>query len=269
MKTRQSTYLDLSKWVVLTLGLYASFVTIGANSQQSNPQLLVHSDKSVHFFEKQVENTGSPVRALTSLIQRFPQQTADFLSIALTQYPSDYKQLIKTSVSTNPMFVDEILLIANEHKIALPTEIVEIAISAEPSYASVTTSSACELSPEKFNEIIRAAVNLEPDSADQIAKKLVTRFPTKSMEILTTTLKEVPYVGKYVLDALLTTTEEKQQTENLIIVTVEQLAQYPDAIERLVELAKHHDIESNRIKESALKGGLKEEQIVSILTKYY
>lgn len=231
--------------------------------------LTSHSEQSLNFFKAQTASSGDSAKALANLIDRFPQKTSDFLSIALTLYPEEYERLIITSVEINPMFVDEILLVANEHNVASATDIVELVITAEPSYASTATSAACELTPEKFNDIVKTAVNLEPDSADQIAKKLVKRFPTKTMEILTTTLKEVPYVGKYVLDALLTTAEQdKDKSDDMIIYSVEQLAMYPDAMERLIELAKHRNIAPEKIEQSALKGGMTKSMLAKLMSQY-
>nr|WP_136252677.1 hypothetical protein [Ningiella ruwaisensis] len=228
------------------------------------------SEKSVKFFKAQVENNRSLSNAINSLLSRYPDKTAEFVSIALSAYPEEYKEIISASVSTNPMFVDEIIMVANKYQVTKPAEIVEIAVNAEPSYAEVATRAACKYSPEYFNEIVRTAVHAEPDSADQIAQKLVRAYPSKTMEILVTTIKEVPFVGKYVLDALLATVEEdSEQSENMIIVSVEQLADYPDALERLVQLANEHDIDSDKVMQSAIKGGTEEKDIIALIEKHY
>lgn len=225
--------------------------------------------QSVHFFKKQVRRSSFN-NALKGLINRYPHKTAEFVSIALTAYPKNYKEIITTSVSTQPTYVDEIIILANEYKVASPTEIVKLAISAEPSYASLATSAACEYSPEEFSEIVKAAVNIEPDSADQIAQKLVSAYPSKTMEILITTIKEVPLVGKYVLDALLATVNDDEiKSESMIIISVEQLAQYPDAIERLVDIAHQRDIDAEKVRVSAMKGGLSDETITALINAHY
>ena len=104
----------------------------------------------------------------------------------------------------------------------------------------------------------------------QIAQKLVNTFPSKTMEILITTIKEVPYVGKYVLDALLATVvDDDAKSEDMIIVSIEELAQYPEAIERLVQLAQQRDIDSEKIRTSAVKGGLSDKAIVAVINEHY
>jgi hypothetical protein len=232
--------------------------------------ILEPSKKSIHFFKTQVSNNRSVSDALRALLTRYPDKTKEFVSIALAAYPEDYQEIITASVSTNPTFVDEIIMLANEHAVAKPTTIVEIAVNAEPSYAGVATNAACNYSPEYFNEIVKTAVLAQPDSADQIAQKLVNAFPNKTMEILVTTIKEVPFVGKYVLDALLATVEgDDAQSEEMIIISVEQLAQYPDAIDRLVQLARERNIDSDLLRESAVRGGLEEQDVLALIQKHY
>jgi hypothetical protein len=236
-------------------------ILFGHSSLASNTSdMLEPSSQSIQFFKKQVNGGTSITNTIKNLADRYPQRTTEFISIAFSAYPQHYKEIITASVSTRPMFVEEIIMLANKHKVASPTEIIEIAVNAEPSYAGVATSAACKYSPEYFNEIIRTAVTAEPDSADQIAQKLVKAYPSKTMEILITTIKEVPFVGKYILDALLVTVDND---------TVEQLARYPDAIERLVEIAQQRDIDSDKIRLSAMKGGLSEEEIVSVIKHHY
>jgi len=228
------------------------------------------SKKSIHFFKSQVSDSRGVGMALTSLLQRYPEKTADFVAIAFTAYPEQYEEIISASVSSNPNFIDDIIMVATEYKVAEPTTIVEIAVNAEPSYAEETTRAACKYSPKYFDEIIKTAVLTEPDSAYQIAKRLVKAYPSRTMEILVTTIKEVPFVGKYILDALLATVlDDAAKSNDMIIISVEQLAQHPEAIERLVELAKQHDIAADKVKQSALKGGLDEEAVAALMDRHY
>ena len=236
----------------------------------SNMELIEPSQQSIQFFQRQV-NAGSSIGStLKALTDRYPQSTPEFVAIAFNAYPEHYKEIITASVSTMPMFIDEIIALANEHKVATPTEIITLVVNAEPSYAATATSAACKNNPEYFSEIIKTAVTAEPDSADQIAQKLVHAFPSKTMEILITTIKEVPYVGKYVLDALLATVvDDSEKSESMIIVSIEELAQYPDAIERLVQLAQQRNIDSEKIRTSAVKGGLSDKAIVAVINEHY
>lgn len=261
------------KQVWLIVMLVASIQSQAFNIKEDKTvtsDILKPSPQSVKFFKRQVDSSQSLTSAMNALLDRYPHKTTEFVSIAFNAYPDKYKEILTASVNSQPMFVDEIIMVANEFQIASPTDIVKIVINAEPSYASAATSAACKYSPEDFNNIIKMAVTTEPDSADQIAQKLVKAYPSKSMEILITTIKEVPYVGKYVLDALLATVNENElNSEDMIIVSIEQLAQYPDAITRLVELAEQHDVDSEKIRTSAVKGGLSDEAIVAIINEHY
>lgn len=253
--------------------LIIGILTLSSTSAFTAPPTsitLEPTEKSIQFFKKQVTGSKSITNAMNSLLDRYPHRTTEFVSIALSAYPEQYKEIIMASVQKQPMFVDEIIIVANDFQLTDPTEILEIAITAEPSYAGAATRAACNYSPENFNEIIRVAVSTEPDSADQIAQKLVNAFPSKTMEILVTTIKEVPFVGKYVLDALLATvSEDKQASQDIIIVSIKQLANYPDALNRLVEIAQQRDIDSAIIKQSAIEGGVSQQEITAIIERYY
>ena len=253
-----------------TVCMLSSTTAIADTPDASKQTAGAPSKKSISFFKSQVENNRSIGNALTVLLNRYPQQTGDFVSVAFASYPEQYEEIIRASVSARPNFVDEIIMVATQYEVAEPTTIVEIAVNAEPSYAEDATRAACKYSPNYFDEIVKTAVSAEPDSADQIAQKLVQAYPNKTMEILVTTIKEVPFVGKYVLDALLVTVEDDENKSNdMIILSVEQLAQHPDAIERLVQLAQEHEIDSATIKASAMRGGLEEDQIVAIIDRHY
>ncbi len=254
---------------IITLAVSA--VLMSHSLLASEPITLIEpSSQSVLFFKKQVSGSSSLGIALKGLLDRYPHRTTEFVSIALIAYPDKYKEIITASVTAQPMFVDEIIMVANDYKVASATEIVQLAINAEPSYAGAATSAACKYNPEQFEEIIRTAVNAQPDSADQIAQKLVNAYPSKTMEILITTVKEVPFVGKYILDALLATvTDDDIKSENMIIMSIEKLANYPEAIERLVEIAEQRNIESDKIRLSAIRGGLSEQAIVAVINEHY
>lgn len=256
--------------IVIIAGFAAALLGQPALTKNESGVRLDTNPKTVNFFKKQVSGSTSLSNALNGLLDRYPQRTSEFVSIAFSAYPEQYKEILSAAISAQPMFVDDIIMLANDYEVASPLEIVEIAVSAEPSYAGVATRAACKYSPEIFSELIKTAVTTEPDSADQIAQKLVNAFPSKTMEILITTIKEVPYVGKYVLDALLATvSDDEARTEDMIIVSVEQLAQYPDAIERLVELAQQKNIDSDKIVKSAIEGGLSEEAIAAVINEHY
>ncbi|MEM0912725.1 MAG: hypothetical protein AAGJ37_17250 [Pseudomonadota bacterium] len=250
--------------------LATSCFQFSATAQPNDNEIKQPSSQSVNFFKRQVSASQSVENAVKSLISRFPEKTADFVRTALVAYPNKYQEIISASVSAQPAYVDDIIRVATNYKVASPSEIVKIAVSAEPSYAEIATSAACEYSPDRFTEIVKSAVKSEPDSADQIAQKLVTAYPNKTMEILVTTVKEVPFVGKYILDALLAVVQEDDaKSEEMIVMSVEQLAQYPGAIDRLVQLAYEHNIEQEKIKQSAMRGGLSNDEVELVMQPYY
>ncbi|WP_412970900.1 hypothetical protein [Glaciecola sp. MF2-115] len=233
-------------------------------------ELVNTSEQSSQFLKQQVRSSNSVGRAIRTVLARYPENTKELVKIALDTYPDKYRQIVSAAVSSQPAYVDDIIELAIERNVASATELVTLAINAEPSYAEYATEAACKFSPEQFNEIVKTAVLMEPDSADQIAKTLAKRYPNKTLEVLVTTIQEVPLVGKYVVDALLALFPiDSSESESMIIISVEQLAQHPEALERLVELAEQRGIEQEQISASAIRGGLTVAQAKVYVDKYY
>jgi hypothetical protein len=232
--------------------------------------LVVTSDQSSHFFKQQVRSSNSVGRAIRTVLARYPENTSELVEIALDTYPDKYREIVSAAVSSQPAYIDDILELAIARDLAPTTELVTLAINAEPSYAEYVTEAACKFSPEEFNEIVKTAVTMEPDSADQIAKTLARTYPNKTLEVLVTTIQEVPLVGKYVVDALLALFPvDSSESESMIIISVEQLAKHPEALERLVELAERRGIEQDLISASAMRGGLTDAQAKVYVDRYY
>jgi len=248
---------------VLTGSLLMSSVSLAET-------ITLTSDQSNQIFINQVKSNSSVGNAVRTFIARYPERTMDVVEIALNAYPDRYREIISASVSAQPSFVDEILELALERELAEPTELLKLAINAEPSYAEYAAEAACKFAPEDFNDLVKTAVNLEPDSADQIAKKLASSYPSKALDILVTTIQEVPLVGKYVVDALLALfPNESEESESMIIISVEQLAMYPEAVDRLIALANERGIEQSLIHDSAVRGGLSGVQADEYIALHY
>jgi hypothetical protein len=237
---------------------------------ESTSELDNNSIQSSQFLKQQVTSSNSVGRAMRTVLARYPENTAKLVEIALDAYPDKYREIVSAAVSSQPAYIDDILELAIERNVAPATELLTLAINAEPSYAEFATEAACKFSPDQFNEIIKTAVAMEPDSADQIARRLARTYPNKTLEVLVTTIQEVPLVGKYVVDALLALFPvDSSESESMIIISVEQLAQHPDAIERLVELAERRGIQQDLISASAMRGGLTNAQAKVYVDKHY
>lgn len=254
---------------ITTLGLLSLSVGISASTVE---ELAIRGEtsQSTQLFVNQVRSSNSVGTAVRTFIARYPERSIEIVEIALDTYPERYRQILSASVSTQPAFVDEFLRLAMDRSLAAPTELLKLAINAEPSYAEYAAEAACKYSPENFNELVKTAVKVEPDSADQIAKTLVTSYPNRALDILVTTIKEVPLVGKYVIDALLALfPEDSSESESLIIISVEQLASHPEAMRRLSELARQRGIDEQAIVDSAMRGGLSEENARAYTSVHY
>jgi hypothetical protein len=257
------------KLVLITL----SMLLISSGSATANIEEIVTSGSSLQssqFLKQQVRSSNSVSRAIRTVLARYPENTPELVKIALDNYPEKYREIVTSAVSAQPAYIDDIIKLVLDRELAPATEIVKLAISAEPSYAEYATAAACKFSPDEFNAIVKAAVLMEPDSADQIAKVLAKSYPNKTLEVLITTIQEVPLVGKYVVDALLALFPvDSSESESMIIISVEQLANHPEAMERLVEMANDRGIEQNLISASAIRGGLTDAQANVYLQRHY
>jgi hypothetical protein len=242
-----------------------------AFAQTANTNELVNdSEQSSQFLIQQVRSSNSVGRAIRTVLARYPENTPELVEIALDTYPEKYREIVSAAVSSQPAFIDDILELALARKLAPATELVTLAINAEPSYAEYVAEAACKFSPGQFNEIVKTAVSMEPDSADQIAKRLAKTYPNKILEVLVTTIQEVPLVGKYVVDALLALFPvDSSESESMIIISVEQLANHPEALERLVEIAERRGIQQDLISASAMRGGLTDAQAKLYVDRHY
>jgi hypothetical protein len=250
---------------VLMLSSGTAIAQIEDTSELDNTSM-----QSSHFLKQQVRSSNSVGRAIRTVLDRYPENTAELVQIALDAYPDKYREIVSAAVSSQPAYIDDILELAIERNVAPATELVKLAINAEPSYAEYATEAACKFSPDQFNEIVKTAVAMEPDSADQIAKRLAKTYPNKTLEVLVTTIQEVPLVGKYVVDALLALFPvDSSESESMIIISVEQLAQHPEALERLVELAELRGIQQDLISASAMRGGLTDAQAKLYVERHY
>lgn len=237
---------------------------------QATEEIGQSSTQSSQFLKQQVRSSNSVGRAIRTVLARYPENTAELVRIAFDTYPEKYREIVSAAVSAQPAYIDDIIKLAMERELASATEIVTLAINAEPSYAEYATEAACKFSPDQFEEIVRTAVTMEPDSADQIARTLAKRYPNKTLEVLITTIQEVPLVGKYVVDALLALFPvNSSESESMIIISVEQLAMHPEAMDRLVELANERGIEQELISASAERGGLSNAQAKVYVDKFY
>jgi hypothetical protein len=258
------------KFSVLALGVLLISSEAAIAQIEDTTQIDSASMQSSHFLKQQVSSSNSVGRAIRTVLARYPENTAELVEIALDAYPNKYREIVSAAVSTQPAYIDDILELAIIRNVAPATELVMLAINAEPSYAEFATEAACKFSPDQFNEIVKTAVAMEPDSADQIAKRLARTYPNKTLEVLVTTIQEVPLVGKYVVDALLALFPiDSSESESMIIISVEQLAKHPDAIERLVELAQRRGIQQELISASAIRGGLTNAQAKVYVDRHY
>ena len=80
-----------------------------------------------------------------------------------------------------------------------------------------------------------------------------------------TTLQYVPYVGEYVVDALLAVFPEK--AEEVVEVSVREVRAETAQVEKVISAALNAGIDAEVVSQSAIKGGATTDEVMAAITK--
>ena len=114
------------------------------------------------------------------------------------------------------------------------------------------------------DEIVRVAVLTQPDAADSIVQTLSQEHPNKIVEIMTSALNAVPFVGEYVVDALLAVFPNEAQT--VVETAVRESSHQREQVIRILSTAQHAGVSQDKLKEYAMSAGLSEEDFNSAVS---
>ena len=122
----------------------------------------------------------------------------------------------------------------------------------------------CNIMAEELDEIVRVAVLTQPDAADSIVQTLSQEHPNKIVEIMTSALNAVPFVGEYVVDALLAVFPNEAQT--VVETAVRESSHQREQVIRILSTAQHAGVSQDKLKEYAMSAGLSEEDFNSAVS---
>ena len=213
------------------------------------------------FLKRQVDQTMSVGRAISSIAGHYPQEIVTIVDIALDTYPDKYREIIFAAISAQPSSTEEIVQLAIEKEVSSCPNIVQLAIKAEPTYVDFVVHAAAVSTPEELDEIVRVAVLTQPDAADSIVQTLSQEHPNRIVEIMTSALNAVPFVGEYVVDALLAVFPNEAQT--VVETAVRESSQQREQVIRILSTAQHAGVTHDKLKEYAMSAGLSEEDFDS------
>ena len=129
------------------------------------------------FLRRQVDQTMSVGRAISSIAGHYPQEIVSIVDIALDTYPDKYREIVFAAISAQPSSTEEIVQLAIEKEVSSCPNIVQLAIKAEPTYVDFVVHAAAVSTPEELDEIVRVAVLTQPDAADSIVQTLSQEHP--------------------------------------------------------------------------------------------
>ncbi|MBT3134792.1 hypothetical protein KL866_06710, partial [Alteromonas sp. ALT199] len=116
------------------------------------------------FLKRQVDQTMSVGRAISSIAGHYPQEVVSIVDIALDTYPDKYREIIFAAISAQPSSTEEIVQLAIEKEVSSCPNIVQLAIKAEPTYVDFVVQAAAVSTPDELDEIVRVAVLTQPDA---------------------------------------------------------------------------------------------------------
>lgn len=206
------------------------------------------------FLKRQVDQNMSVGRAISSIASHYPQDVVSIVDIALDTYPDQYREIIFAAISSQPSSTEEIVKMAIEKDVSSCPNIVQLAISAEPTYVDFVVQAAAVATPDELNEIVRVAVLTQPDAADSIVQTLSREHPSKIVDIMTSALNAVPFVGEYVVDALLAIFPNQAKT--VVETAVRESSQQREQVMRILTTAQNAGVQTDKLKEYSLAAGM-------------
>ena len=103
----------------------------------------------------------------------------------------------------------------------------------------------------------------QPDAADSIVQTLSQEHPNKIVDIMTSALNAVPFVGEYVVDALLAVFPNDAKT--VVETAVRESSQQREQVIRILATAQHAGVQDDKLKEYTMAAGLSEEDFNSAI----
>ena len=101
----------------------------------------------------------------------------------------------------------------------------------------------------------------EPNSADKIVQHMAKSYPENVTEILANTIKHVPLVGEYIVDALLAVFPNR--AEEVVSVAVRESSLQREQIQRIISTALDAGVNVDDVTKFATLGGATPEEITA------
>jgi len=256
--------------ITLNVGVVAMAQdSVTTQATGSDPSTTNSSDDNSHFqttfLKRQVNQTMSVGRAISSIASHYPQEIVSIVDVALDTYPDKYREIIFAAISAQPAFTEDIVKLAIDKDVASCPSIVQLAIKAEPTYVDFVVHAASVATPEELDEIVRVAVLTQPDAADSIVQTLSQEHPNKIVDIMTSALNAVPFVGEYVVDALLAVFPNKAQS--VVETAVRESSEQREQVIRILNTAQNAGVDKVKLKQYALSAGLSEKDFDSAINE--
>lgn len=228
-------------------------------------EVLTNNGLSREFIQRQVDQNMSVGRAVKSIISHYPEHVESVVGTSLDLYPDKYKEIVHAAISAEPSLTKTIVRVAIEKGITSCPNIVETAINAEPSYVDFVVKAAANTTPDELEDIVRVAVVTEPDSADRIVQTLAQSHPNKVIEIVSTAIGAVPFVGEYIVDAILAVFHDEEEQGRVLTTAFRQSSDQSEYVKKIISSAKNAGMENEAITQYALEAGAKPDEIAKIL----
>ncbi len=87
------------------------------------------------ILNQQVKKHRTIQSSVHSILSRYPEKVDTVMAVAFKRYPEEYRQIMLGALSAQPVLACDVIANSIKAKVAPSSELVEIAIRAEPAYA--------------------------------------------------------------------------------------------------------------------------------------
>ncbi|WP_371373974.1 hypothetical protein [Thalassotalea aquiviva] len=209
------------------------------------------------LLDKQVEQNISIERSVSVLLKRYPGYEEFILNKAFSNYPKQYRQIIRGAFNANPALSQDIIRLALTHQVDSCDKVIKTAIKAEPAYADDIVVVASKLHPDDRHHIVRMALKTKPVMATSIVNSTLDTYPNDFIEILSMAFDELPEMFSTLLNSVFRNHPEK--SDAVIKVAVQNADK--QHIRDIIDLAVGSGLDQDAVLESVLKAGADKELV--------
>lgn len=248
------------KYLLLLISFGFSFPVYSiTNDPMYSRQTAVLSSLFDQLVKHQINPENAIEKSISALLKSYPEQIESVLTIAITKYPHNFKQIMCGALRAEPALTSDVIDIILKSNIASSEEVINFALIEEPAYATEIVNAAVSHNPLDIENIVRVAIIAEPLMAKHIVDATMMSYPEKILDILAVAIKALPdQVVNLVRDTL------RISPENPDIVSIAIHSSNGGNAREIISMAIKSGISEASATQAAIDGGAKQTDITKI-----